>query len=107
MNVAQEVVRTLVRMVLSLTPYGVLALMTKVVAGSNYDDILSLISFVMASYVGLGLILVMHLVLVITGRCQSYPLHQENSASTDLCVHLSLKCRYDPAERGYTSSETG
>ncbi|MGF1685744.1 L-cystine transporter [Photobacterium japonica] len=63
-NVSQEVVRTLVRMVLSLTPYGVLALMTKVVAGSNYDDILSLISFVMASYVGLGLILLMHLVLV-------------------------------------------
>lgn len=63
-NVAQEVVRTLVRMVLSLTPYGVLALMTKVVAGSNYHDILSLINFVAASYVGLGLILVMHLVLV-------------------------------------------
>ncbi|MBY5943869.1 L-cystine transporter [Photobacterium rosenbergii] len=63
-NVTQEVVRTLVRMVLSLTPYGVLALMTKVVAGSNYDDILSLINFVVASYVGLGLILVMHLVLV-------------------------------------------
>ena len=63
-NVAQEVVRTLVRLVLSLTPYGVLALMTKVVAGSNYDDILSLINFVAASYVGLGLILVMHLLLV-------------------------------------------
>ncbi|GAB3515709.1 L-cystine transporter [Photobacterium alginatilyticum] len=63
-NVAQEVVRTLVRMVLSLTPYGVLALMSKVVAGSNYDDILSLINFVTASYVGLALILVMHLVLV-------------------------------------------
>ncbi|PSW27223.1 L-cystine transporter [Photobacterium swingsii] len=63
-QVAQEIVRTLVRMVLSLTPYGVLALMTKVVAGSNLDDILSLINFVMASYVGLGIILVMHLVLV-------------------------------------------
>lgn len=63
-TVAQEVVRTLVRMVLSLTPYGVLALMTKVVAGSNYDDILELINFVVASYVGLGLILLMHLVLV-------------------------------------------
>jgi L-cystine uptake protein TcyP (sodium:dicarboxylate symporter family) len=63
-NVAQEIVRTLVRMVLSLTPYGVLALMTKVVAGSNYADILSLINFVIASYVGLALILVMHLVLV-------------------------------------------
>lgn len=63
-QVAQEIVRTLVRMVLSLTPYGVLALMTKVVAGSNYNDILSLANFVLASYVGLGLILVMHLVLV-------------------------------------------
>ncbi|MDO6541208.1 L-cystine transporter [Photobacterium sanguinicancri] len=63
-QVAQEIVRTLVRMVLSLTPYGVLALMTKVVAGSNVDDILSLINFVMASYVGLAIILVMHLVLV-------------------------------------------
>lgn len=63
-NVAQEIVRTLVRMVLSLTPYGVLALMTKVVAGSNYADILSLINFVIASYVGLALILVLHLVLV-------------------------------------------
>lgn len=38
--------------------------MTKVVAGSNVDDILSLINFVMASYVGLAIILVMHLVLV-------------------------------------------
>ncbi|WP_318441644.1 L-cystine transporter [Photobacterium leiognathi] len=63
-HVAQEIVRTLVRMVLSLTPYGVLALMTKVVAGSNYDDILSLLNFVVASYIGLGLILVLHLVLV-------------------------------------------
>lgn len=63
-NVAQEVVRTLVRMVLALTPYGVLALMTKVVAGSNYSDILNLLNFVVASYVGLGLILVMHLLLV-------------------------------------------
>lgn len=64
MQVAQEVVRTLVRMVLSLTPYGILALMTKVVAGSNVNDILSLLNFMVASYVGLGLILVMHLVLV-------------------------------------------
>ncbi|WP_305816364.1 L-cystine transporter [Photobacterium leiognathi] len=63
-HVAQEIVSTLVRMVLSLTPYGVLALMTKVVAGSNYDDILSLLNFVVASYIGLGLILVLHLVLV-------------------------------------------
>lgn len=63
-DVAQGLVRTLVRMVLSLTPYGILALMTKVIAGSNISDILTLLNFVAASYVGLGLILVMHLCLL-------------------------------------------
>ena len=63
-DVAQSVVRTLVRMVLSLTPYGILALMTKVVAGSDVNDILTLLNFVVASYVGLALILVMHLCLL-------------------------------------------
>ncbi|GAB3475494.1 L-cystine transporter [Marinomonas epiphytica] len=63
-DVAQAIVRTLVRMVLSLTPYGILALMTKVVAGSNMADILTLLNFVVASYVGLALILVMHLCLL-------------------------------------------
>ena len=63
-DVAQSIVRTLVRMVLSLTPYGILALMTKVVAGSNVSDILTLLNFVVASYVGLALILVMHLCLL-------------------------------------------
>ena len=63
-DVAQAIVRTLVRMVLSLTPYGILALMTKVVASSNVADILTLLNFVLASYVGLAMILVMHLVLL-------------------------------------------
>lgn len=63
-DVSQSIVRTLVRMVLSLTPYGILALMTKVVAGSNVSDILTLLNFVVASYVGLALILVLHLVLL-------------------------------------------
>ena len=44
----------LVRLVMKLTPYGVLALMTKVVAGSNIHDIVKLGSFVVASYIGLG-----------------------------------------------------
>lgn len=64
MEVAQELVRALVRMIIGLTPYGILALMTKVVAGSNVSEILELANFVVASYVGLGAILVMHLVLI-------------------------------------------
>ncbi|HUU34207.1 MAG TPA: cation:dicarboxylase symporter family transporter [Vicinamibacterales bacterium] len=56
----QALVLRLVRMVLRLTPYGVLALMTRVVATSNVNDILDLGGFVIASYVGLALILLMH-----------------------------------------------
>lgn len=63
-QVAQALVKGLVRMVLSLTPFGVMALMSTVVAGSNYNDILNLLQFVVASYVALALILLFHVVLV-------------------------------------------
>ncbi|CAM3791503.1 L-cystine transporter [Xenorhabdus thuongxuanensis] len=50
----------LVRLVMRLTPYGVMALMTKVVASSNIHDITQLGSFVVASYIALGLMFVVH-----------------------------------------------
>ena len=50
----QQLILRLVRMVLRLTPYGVLALMTRVVATSNVNDVLNLGGFVVASYVGLA-----------------------------------------------------
>ncbi|MBD1229135.1 L-cystine transporter [Xenorhabdus griffiniae] len=50
----------LVRLVMCLTPYGVMALMTKVVASSNVHDITQLGSFVVASYIALGLMFVVH-----------------------------------------------
>ena len=56
----QSWVMKLVRLVMQLTPYGVLALMTKVVAGSNIQDIIKLGSFVIASYIGLGIMFVVH-----------------------------------------------
>jgi uncharacterized protein len=60
----QQLVLRLVRMVLRLTPYGVLALMTRVVATSNVDDIYNLGGFVVASYLGLGIILLLHAALL-------------------------------------------
>lgn len=60
----QKLVLRLVRMVIRLTPYGVLALMVKVVATSNPADILALIRFVAASYLGLALILLVHAALL-------------------------------------------
>ncbi|CRH29138.1 L-cystine transporter [Pantoea ananatis] len=60
----QSWVMKLVRLIMKLTPYGVLALMTKVVAGSNVQDIIKLGSFVVASYLGLTLIFVVHALLL-------------------------------------------
>ena len=64
----QAWVMRLVRLVMKLTPYGVLALMAKVVASSNLQDILKLGSFVAVSYLGLGLMFLVHaLILGLTG----------------------------------------
>jgi L-cystine uptake protein TcyP (sodium:dicarboxylate symporter family) len=54
----------LVKMVISLTPYGVAALMAKVVAMSSLTDILNLLGFIVASYVAILLMFVVHGLLV-------------------------------------------
>jgi uncharacterized protein len=64
MKVAHAIVMRMVTLVLRLTPFGVFALMTKVVATSNPDDILRLISFIGASYSALLLMFGVHLLLV-------------------------------------------
>lgn len=60
----QSWVMKLVRLIMKLTPYGVLALMTKVVAGSNLQDIIKLGSFVVASYLGLAIMFAVHALLL-------------------------------------------
>ncbi|MFT4798032.1 MAG: L-cystine uptake protein TcyP (sodium:dicarboxylate symporter family) [Candidatus Azotimanducaceae bacterium] len=59
-EVAQNLVLRLVRIVIGLTPYGVLALMTKVTATSNGSDILNLFNFVLASYLAIALMFLVH-----------------------------------------------
>ncbi|MGM3175456.1 L-cystine transporter [Dickeya lacustris] len=64
----QSWVMKLVRLVMRLTPYGVMALMTKMVASSNLQDILKLGGFVVASYIGLALMFGVHgVLLALTG----------------------------------------
>ncbi|MDC5533902.1 L-cystine transporter [Acinetobacter baumannii] len=64
----QSWVMKLVRLVMTLTPYGVFALMTKVVASSNVADILNLGGFLVASYLGLAIMFVVHaIILTLTG----------------------------------------
>lgn len=54
----------IVTLILRLTPYGVLALMTKVAATSDYDAIVNLGKFVIASYVALIVMFFIHLLLI-------------------------------------------
>jgi L-cystine uptake protein TcyP (sodium:dicarboxylate symporter family) len=63
-HVAHVIVMRMVTLVLRLTPFGVFALMTKMVASSSLQDILNLISFVLASYSALILMFLVHLVIV-------------------------------------------
>ncbi|WP_370578420.1 L-cystine transporter [Snodgrassella alvi] len=56
----QSWVMKLVRIVMLLTPYGVLALMTKVVASSNIQEIIKLGGFVLVSYLALALMFGVH-----------------------------------------------
>lgn len=61
---AQAVVLKLVRLVIGLTPYGVLALIFKVTASSSGEDILNLLGFVIASYLAIAIMFGVHGVLV-------------------------------------------
>ena len=54
----------LVRMVIGLTPYGVLALMLKVSATSSGEDILSLLGFIVASYLAITMMFLVHAALI-------------------------------------------
>ncbi len=56
-----DVIMRLVTMVLRLTPYGVLALMSRVAATSSVSDIVRLIQFIGASYVALLIMFAIHL----------------------------------------------
>nr|WP_145160652.1 L-cystine transporter [Paenibacillus terrae] len=58
------VVLRIVTLVLRLTPYGILALITKTTATTNIDEILKLAKFVGASYVALIVMFIIHLILI-------------------------------------------
>ncbi|MFA1712143.1 L-cystine transporter [Peribacillus frigoritolerans] len=59
-----SIVMRVVTLILRLTPYGILAIMTKTVATSDLDAILKLGKFVGASYVALIVMFIIHLLLL-------------------------------------------
>ncbi|RKQ31517.1 L-cystine transporter [Oceanobacillus halophilus] len=63
-NSLYAVVMRIVTLILRLTPFGVLALMTNMVASTNFAGIIELGKFVLASYVALIAMFIIHLILV-------------------------------------------
>jgi L-cystine uptake protein TcyP (sodium:dicarboxylate symporter family) len=63
-NSLHDVIMRIVTLILRLTPFGVLALMTKFVSTSNFSEITRLLQFVLASYVALIIMFVVHLIIV-------------------------------------------
>lgn len=63
-SAAQAVVLKLVTIVLALTPFGICALMTRVVAGSSWADILALLQFIVASYLAIAVMFAVHAALL-------------------------------------------
>ncbi|QLB13927.1 hypothetical protein EV697_10388 [Bisgaardia hudsonensis] len=58
----------LVRLIIRLTPYGVFALMTKMSAVSQWADIVNLGSFIVASYLAILLMFIIHGILLFVAR---------------------------------------
>ena len=67
-HLAQLWVMKLVRLIMAFTPYGVMALVSGLIAGSSWADILNLFSFVVASFAAIALMFLVHgLLLLISG----------------------------------------
>src|SRR5699024_11222472 len=66
--IVNDWVMELVKIILRLTPYGILAIMTNTVATSDFRALIDLGLFVVASYVALIIMFIIHLIiLMLTG----------------------------------------
>lgn len=63
-NAAKEAVLSMVREILKLTPYGVFALMTSFMMSNNLLALAEMGRFIIASYVAIGAMFVVHFVMV-------------------------------------------
>ncbi len=64
LNALHDVVMRMVTVILRLTPFGVLALMTKMVSTSNFAEIVKLLQFVLASYVAIIIMFIIHFIIL-------------------------------------------
>lgn len=88
-KVSHDIVMRMVTMILRLTPYGVLALMTKLVSTNNFSEILRLINFVIASYAALAVVFIIHLLILAAFKLN--PITYIKKAATPLMFAFSSR----------------
>jgi uncharacterized protein len=64
LDALNDVVMRIVTFVLRLTPFGVLALMTRFVSTSNFVEIAKLLQFALASYIAIIIMFVVHMIIL-------------------------------------------
>jgi uncharacterized protein len=67
-----SVVMRVVTLILRLTPYGILAIITRVAATSDYGAIVKLGTFVIASYVALVIMFIVHMLLLMSAKLNPF-----------------------------------
>lgn len=72
-----KLIMTLVKLVIALTPYGILALMTNVSAKSSLTDILNLINFMLASYLAIITMFIIHGILLAFNKINPFSYYKD------------------------------
>lgn len=81
-----------VTIVLRLTPYGILAIMARTVATSDFGAIYNMGKFVIASYVALIIMLLVHLLIISLSGLNPFTYLKKISGNIIIRLHFSFKC---------------
>ncbi len=83
-----------VTIVLRLTPYGILAIMARTVATSDFGAIYNLGKFVIASYAALFIVLIVHLLILTLSGLNPFTYLKKICGNTIICLYIAFKCWY-------------
>lgn len=93
MESAFYIVKKMAVLVIALTPYGVLGLMTKLASHQGLESLTGLADFIGAMYVAIALVLVMH-TLIISLVARQNPLHYFQHAYQALIVAFTTRSSF-------------
>lgn len=76
-----DVIMHLVRIIIRLTPYGVLALMTKITATSDWEAILKLVNFILISYAAMIIMVIIHMLYLLTAGLNPFTFYKKSMSN--------------------------